>query len=70
MVWVDGRWQKVHRLRWELAYGALPIDEQGRKLTLDHLSGVCAYKDCSKLTHLEITSRGENVKRRWRAVGR
>jgi hypothetical protein len=67
LVWVDGRWQKVHRLRWELAYGVIPIDKQGRKITVDHLR-TCA-KDCSKLAHLSLCTRGENSSRRWRVRG-
>ncbi len=68
LVWLDGRWQKVHRVRYELAYGGIPRNADGTTQTLDHLSGVCAFKDCSKLTHLELVSRGENTKRRWGAA--
>ena len=70
-VWLvaEGRYEYVHRLRWILAYGPIPLDEEGKPLTIDHLSGVCVYKDCSKLTHLELVSRGENSRRRWRVRG-
>jgi hypothetical protein len=70
LVWLDGRWQKVHRVRWELAYGPIPLLEDGTRLTIDHLSGVCLWKDCSKLVHLEMVTRKVNSERRWRVVRR
>ena len=39
----------------------------GKKLTLDHRR-TCP-KDCSELTHLQVVSRPENSRRRWRVVG-
>ena len=68
LVWIDGRWQKVHRVRWELAYGAIPRNPDGTTQTLDHLR-TCP-KDCSKLAHLTLVTRGENVKRSWRVGNR
>lgn len=65
----DGRREYVHRLRWELAYGPIPMTEDGSRLTIDHLSGVCLHKDCSRPDHLEMVTRGENSKRRWRVRG-
>jgi hypothetical protein len=62
-------WQRVHRVRWRMAYGPIPLDPvSGKPLTIDHRR-TCP-KDCSKLEHLNgPTSRSENSKRSWR-VGR
>jgi hypothetical protein len=61
-------WQRIHRVRWELAFGPLPIDPRtGNKLTLDHRR--TCYKDCSRLDHLEPCTVGENSRRRWRVRG-
>ena len=68
LIWLDGRWQKVHRVRWELAYGSIPRNPDGTTQTIDHLSGVCSFKDCAKLVHLELITRGGNSKRRWSAA--
>ena len=68
LVWLEGRWQKVHRIRWEMAYGPIPLDGEGNRITVDH-QRTCP-KDCSKLAHLSLCSHGENAKRRWRVVGK
>ena len=68
LVWLDGRWQKVHRVRWELAYGPIALNPDGTRITVDH-QRTCA-KDCSKLSHLTLCTRGENSQRRWRVRGR
>jgi hypothetical protein len=61
-------WQRVHRVRWELAFGPLPIDVRtGKKLTLDHRR--TCYKDCSRLDHLAPATLSENSRRRWRVRG-
>jgi len=70
LVWLDGRWQKVHRVRWEMAYGAIPRNPDGTTQTVDHLRGVCVNKDCSKLVHLRLLTRGDNSKDRWSYRGR
>ena len=67
LVWLDGRWQKVHRVRWELAYGAIGLNEDGTRITVDHMAS--CHKDCSRLTHLTLCSRSENSRRRWRVRG-
>ena len=69
-VWIDGegRYMKVHRLAWELAYGAIPRNPDGTTMTVDHLSEVCSYKDCFELTHLELVTRAENSRRRQAAA--
>jgi hypothetical protein len=61
-------WQRVHRVRWKLAYGKIGIDENGKPLTIDHRR--TCKKDCSRLEHLNgpVTG-GENSKRRWRVLG-
>lgn len=63
-VWLkdEGRYEYVHRLRWALAFGPITDD-----LTLDHRR--TCYKDCSRLDHLELCTRAENSKRRWRVRG-
>jgi hypothetical protein len=63
----DGRREYVHRLRWELAYGPIPLAADGSRMTIDHRR-TCA-KDCSRLEHLEMVTRSENSKRRWRVRG-
>jgi len=63
----DGRREYVHRLRWELAYGPIGLDDNGNRLTIDHRR--TCHKDCSRLDHLELVTRSENSKRSWR-VGR
>jgi HNH endonuclease len=63
----DGSRMYVHRLRWELAYGPIGFDEAGNRLTIDH-QRTC-HKDCSRLEHLELVTRSENSKRRWRVRG-
>lgn len=67
LVWIDGRWQKIHRVRWEVTYGAIPRNPDGTTQTVDHLSGLCSFKDCSKPTHLELVARSVNSKRSWTA---
>jgi hypothetical protein len=62
-------WQRVHRVRWRLAYGPIPLDPvTGKPLTIDHCR-TCP-KDCSKLGHLAgAVPREENTKRSWRVRG-
>jgi hypothetical protein len=69
-VWIDGegRYMKVHRLAYELAYGAIPRNPDGTTMTVDHLSGVCQHKDCFELTHLELVTRAKNSSRRQAAA--
>ena len=61
-VWIDGegRYLKVHRLAWELVYGAIPRNPDGTTMTIDHVRGVCCCKDCFDLTHLRLLSRAAN----------
>lgn len=63
-------WQRVHRVRYRMAYGPIPLDPAtGKPLTIDHRR-VCP-KDCSKLGHLNgPVTRGENVRRSWRTGDR
>lgn len=67
LVWIDGGWVSVHRLRWELAFGPIGLNPDGTKKTLDH-KRECP-RDCSKLEHLEVTTRAENTARSWRVGG-
>jgi hypothetical protein len=69
-IWIDGegRYLKVHRLAWELVFGAIPRNPDGTTMTIDHLSGVCLHKDCFELTHLELVTREKNSKRRQTAA--
>ena len=61
-------WQRVHRVRWELAYGPIGVDPAtGRALTVDHRRS--SWKDCSRLDHLTVCTDGENSPRRWRVRG-
>lgn len=64
-VWLDGGWQSVHRLRWELAYGPIGRNPDGTKITVDHIAGICFHKDCSKLTHLRLLTREKNSSASW-----
>lgn len=63
-------WQRVHRVRYRMAYGPIPLDpETGRPMTIDHRR-TCP-KDCSKLGHLNgPVTRGENSRRSWRTGDR
>ena len=63
----DGSRVYIHRLRWELAYGPIGLDENGNRLTIDHRR--TCYKDCSRPDHLELITRSENSRRRWRVRG-
>jgi hypothetical protein len=62
IVWMDGKWARVHRLVWELANGPIPLDAKGKALDLDHQ---CRNRLCCKLDHLEPVTRAENVRRMW-----
>ncbi len=63
---LDGRKQLIHRVAWALVYGPIPI-EDGESLTLDHRR--TCHKDCFELSHLDLCTRAENSKRRWRVRG-
>jgi len=64
----DGASVLVHRWRWEMAYGPIGRDPvTGGRLTVDHRAS--CHKDCSDLAHLEVCTRSENSKRRWRTDG-
>ncbi|TMC47580.1 MAG: hypothetical protein E6J20_19445 [Chloroflexi bacterium] len=61
-------WQRVHRVRWRLSYGPIPLGDDGRPLTVDHRR-TCP-KDCSRLDHLvDLCTGSENSRRRWRVRG-
>lgn len=45
----------VHRTAYEQTFGEIPPD-----LTIDHL---CSQKDCVNPLHMEVVTRGENVRR-------
>jgi hypothetical protein len=66
-VYLEGRLESVHRLRWEMAYGPIGRNADGTKLTVDHIAGICFHRDCSRLTHLRLLTRSENSKARWAA---
>lgn len=57
---LEGNWESVHRLRWEMAYGPIGRNPDGTKITVDHIAGICFHRDCSKLTHLRLLKRGDN----------
>lgn len=67
LVWWEGKWQRVHRVRWALANGPIPMGVDGKTLTVDHRR--TCFKDCSTLTHLDLCTDVENTRRSWR-VGR
>lgn len=70
-IWISGEgYRKVHRIAWELAYGAIPRNPDGTTMTVDHLRGVCIHKDCFELTHLRLLSRGDNSADSHRGRGR
>ncbi len=59
----NGNNRGVHRIVWELAYGSCPSrDENGNRLEIDHQ---CRVRRCVKLDHLELITKGENVRRMW-----
>jgi len=64
------RWNKnnrgVHRIVWELAYGPIGKDATGKSLEIDHQ---CRVRRCVRLDHLELVTKGENSRRRWRVRG-
>jgi hypothetical protein len=67
-VWFDGHKQTLaHRFLWERLNGKIP-----KGMTLDHL---CRNRKCVNPDHLEIVTRGENVRRgllaklNWDKVG-
>lgn len=64
----DGSRVYIHRLRWELAYGPIPLAPDGMRMTIDHRR-TCP-KDCSRIEHLELVTRSENSKRSWRVGNR
>lgn len=53
---VDGRTTVAHRWAWELAGRQIPAD-----MELDHL---CHVRHCVRLTHLEVVTHAENMRRR------
>jgi hypothetical protein len=58
----------VHRWRWEQAYGPIGRDpETGKKLTVNHRR--TCYKDCSDILHLDILTRGDNVRMSHQEAG-
>lgn len=63
-------WQRIHRVRYRMAYGPIPLDPKtGRPQTIDHRR-TCP-KDCSKLGHLNgPVTRSENSLRSWRTGDR
>ena len=55
---IDGKTYLVHRLAWEEVNGAIPED-----MTIDHL---CEVRHCINVEHMEVVTRGENVRRYYR----
>lgn len=63
----NGNNRGVHRVVWELAYGPIPArNAEGEKLEIDHQ---CRVRACCKLDHLELVTKSENIRRRWRVRG-
>lgn len=54
----SGSSKLAHRVAWELANGPIP-----HGLTIDHL---CMNKLCVNVAHLEVVTRAENIRRRYR----
>ena len=54
---IRSRFRRAHRVAWELENGPIPSD-----LCIDHL---CRVRCCINPTHMELVTRGENVKRGW-----
>lgn len=58
-VWTGQRSELVHRVSYELHFGPIPGD-----LTVDHVwERGCRHKGCINPAHLELVTRGENVRR-------
>ena len=54
--WIgNGKTALVHRLAWEEVNGIIPDG-----MTIDHL---CEVRNCINVEHMEIVSRGDNVRR-------
>lgn len=51
----------AHRLVWQEEHGAIP-----EGMTIDHR---CLEKRCLNTTHMEVVTREENTRRRWRPPG-
>lgn len=58
---VKGKTVYVHRHAWELVNGPIP-----EGMTVDHL---CEQKLCINVEHMELCSRGDNVKRYYERRG-
>lgn len=55
-IWIPGEgYRKVHRIAYELAYGAIPRNPDGTTMTVQHM--VDCPKDCFKLEHLSLLTR-------------
>ena len=52
---IGGKTYLVHRLAWEEVNGDIP-----EGMTIDHL---CEVRNCINVEHMEVVSRGENVRR-------
>jgi hypothetical protein len=58
-IWIPGEnYRKVHRVRYELAYGGIPRRENGQTMTVQHAPD--CPKDCFELGHLSLLTREAN----------
>lgn len=58
-IWIPGEgYRKVHRIAYELAYGAIPRNPDGTTMTVQH-EPECP-KDCFRLEHLSLLTRSAN----------
>lgn len=59
-----GRSYRAHRWVYTRLVGEIPVDGQGRSMTLDHVQARgCQYRDCCNPAHLEPVTQSVNTRR-------
>lgn len=59
VVWVDGKYRRIHRVMWEMYEEPIPDG-----LVLDHVKDRgCTHKNCASVAHLEPVTNQVNVLR-------
>jgi hypothetical protein len=56
-----GRSDQAHRIVWRRVYGSIPRGPNGKPLEVDHK---CDITLCQRPDHLQLLTKGDNVKRR------
>jgi len=64
VLYADGRSYRAHRYVYARLVGPIPVGQDGRALTLDHVQARgCTYRDCCNPAHLEPVSQTINAQR-------